>query len=262
MFSMSDNKDKILEQLQQLQLTQEEGKLYLELLRGPNTHLRLSTITGINRTKVYRLVENLEKRSLISRRVDDRGTFLIAADPATLEVSIVTTEEQVKQQREIFTQVLPLLESMKSQDNRSFVVRTYEKIEGLKQMCWHELKARGELLSMGGQTIEELIENHRWAEKHRNATVESGYQVREILNHDIDLPTFTNNAQYIQRYHSRQLHSNHVYFNEQVIIYNDTVAIYHWREEQKVGVEIVSPSYANMMRNIFEHYWQLAGEKK
>lgn len=40
--------------------------------------------------------------------------------------------------------------------------------------------------------------------------------------------------------------------------YNGTVATYHWREGERVGFEIVSAPYADMMRQMFEHYWQLA----
>ncbi len=262
---MSDNRDAILQQLNKLNLDQEEAKVYLELLHGSSTHLRLSVITGINRTKVYRLIENLEKRSLVARRTDDRGTFLVAADPATLEVALVTQEEIIKQQRAVFKQLLPTLESFKSSSGHAFVLRTYEGIEGLKQMCWHELKTRGELLGFGGQTIEDLIINHRWAEKHRALAAEAGYLVREILNYDIDKPAFTQrnfteNRKYMNHFHWRQLPSSVVYFNEQTVIYNDTVAIYHWREDQKVGVEIISPSYATMMRNVFENYWKVAKE--
>jgi len=255
---MSDNKNSILNQLHQLGLDYDEAKIYLELLREPNTHLRLSVVTGINRTKVYRLVENLEKRSLVARHTDDKGTFLVASDPTTLEVAIVTHEEKIKQLRTTFTQLLPTLESLKVQNGSAFVVRTYEGIEGLKQMCWHELQTCGELLSLGGQTIEDLITNRRWAEKHRALSVEAGYSIREIINHDVDLPTFTNNQEYMKRYQYRQMPSNLVFFSEQITIYNDTVAVYHWRENQKVGVEIVSKTYAHAMRSLFNQYWELA----
>jgi sugar-specific transcriptional regulator TrmB len=263
LFIMSDNKDTILEQLHQLGLTHDEAKIYVELLHEPNTHLRLSVITGINRTKVYRLVENLEKRSLVAKRTDDRGTFWVAADPGTLEIAVVTEEKKVRSQRQVLSQLLPSLESFKSRDKSAFVVRTYEGLEGLKQMVWHELKAKGEMLTFGGQTIEDLITDHYWAEKHRALTIEAGYTLREILNPDIDRPTFTNNETFMRyHYQYRQLPSSVVHFNEQTVIYNDTVSIYHWREDQKVGVEIISKTYANMMRKVFEYYWQIAKEGK
>jgi sugar-specific transcriptional regulator TrmB len=254
---MSDNKDTIRSQLHALNLSIDEAEIYLSLLQEPSTHLRLSRETGISRTKVYRLVEQLKKRSLVSTRVDDRGSFLVAADPSTLEVELVTAEESLKQRRSILEEIVPSLAALQAKDSKAFVVRTYEGEEGLKQMCWHELKTRGELLSFGNGTIEEIIANHRWAEKHRALSAEAGYTIREIISTDAQ-PTFTSNDLFMQRYKCRSILPKLITFNEQTVIYNDTVAIYHKASERKLGVEIISPAYATMFRNIFEHYWQLA----
>jgi len=255
-----DNKNNDLKKLQFLGLTQDEAKIYLELLRGPNTHLRLSYVTNINRTKVYRIIDNLEKRSLVSRRTDDRGTFLIAADPATLEVTIVTQEEKIKQQRKVYSQILPDLKSLIHHDKPTFMIQTYEGEEGLRQMFWHELKAKGELLILGGQTAEDLVGNHYWAEKHRALIVEAGFTMREIINIDFNPFPFTENQTYMKRYDYRQLSKEYIYFNEEIAIYNDTVAVYHWRENKKVGVEIISASYADVMRKMFEDLWKVANK--
>src|SRR5689334_6946361 len=104
---MLNNKDEIIKKLTKLNLSREEAQLYLELLKGPNTHLRLSHITGINRTKVYRLIEQLEQRSLVGRRSDDRGTFITARDYASLEIELISQEEKLKQQRKIFQDLGP-----------------------------------------------------------------------------------------------------------------------------------------------------------
>lgn len=255
---MSDSKDTLRDYLKALGLSQDEASIYLALLREPSNHLRLSRELGIARTKVYRLAEQLEKRSLIVRRTDDRGTFLIAADPATLEVTLVTQEQALRQRRATLMQAMPLLEALRTGDAHLFEIRTYEGIEGLKQMCWHELRTKGELLALGGQTVEDLIDDHRWAEKHRTLTAEAGYRIREILTPDINLPGFTDNLHFMQRYEYRQLPQSTLNAYEQMVIYNDTVSVYHWRERQKVGVEIISKSYANTMRQVFEHYWTMA----
>lgn len=93
--------------------------------------------------------------------------------------------------------------------------------------------------------------------------MEAGYTLREINNPDIDRPTFTNNETFMKNhYQYRTLPSSFIHFNEQIVIYNDTVAIYHWRENKKVGVEIISKTYATMMRSIFEHCWQIAEDPK
>src|SRR5438034_4026135 len=112
MFTMLNKQDMIFAKFRKLGLNTEEAKIYIELLKAPNTHLQLSRSTSINRTKVYRLVDDLEKRSLITRRTDDRGTFLVASDPKTLEVELVTEEGKLKTKRLILDQLLPTLETL------------------------------------------------------------------------------------------------------------------------------------------------------
>lgn len=256
---MMNNKDTIIEQLRILGLGRDEAKLYLELLRGPSTHLKLAHATGINRTKVYRLADDLEKRSLITKRTDDRGTFLVAADPATLEIAIVNQEEKLKTQRSAFDALLPVLTPIKQGDRSSFIVQTYYGVEGFKQMLWHELKAQKEVLIFGSGSIEELVNDRRWAEKHRAMTLQAGYIVREILNPGGKNEDFTEITEFMEKaYNKRLIPSDIVELAHQIVIYNDTVAVYHWREEQKVGIEIINKDYAAMQRQIFEHYWRMA----
>lgn len=253
-----NNKDTILEQLRTLGLTTEEGRLYVELLKEPSTHLKLAHATGINRTKVYRLIDELEKRSLIAKRTDDRGTFLVAADPSTLEVALVTQEKKLEAQRTAFSQLLPTLSELRKQEAQEFVVLTYEGVEGFKQMLWHELKTKGEELIFGSGTIQDLVQESNWAEKHRAMTVEAGYTIREILNPGEKLAPFTLNDAYMHRYTHRKVPTDVLLLKNQICIYNNTVATYHWRNDEKVGFEVISESYAAMMRQVFEQYWQLA----
>ncbi len=258
---MSNNKLNLLTLLNQIGLSREEALIYVELLKEPNTHLRLSHITGINRTKVYRLVAELEKRSLVGRRSDDRGTFLVARDPASLEIELLTLEEKLKQQRIALQTVLPELDMIKKRDSSKFIINTYEGVEGFKQMQWHELHTKGELLVLGNVTVEELVHNRRWSEQFRVRSVEAGYKIREIINRDYDAE-FTESNEFMDKvYTSRSVSEKELPIDTPVVIYNDTVAIYQFRHPQRVGVEIVNKSFANTMRHIFEHYWNLVENK-
>jgi len=257
---MMNNKNTLLEWLRELGLSGDEAMLYLELLRGPATHLHLARATGVNRTKVYRLAEQLVERSLVAKRSDDRGTFLVAADPTTLEVELVTQEERLKAQRGVFGRLLPALEGILAGQTSSFSVNTYEGADGFKQMLWHELKARGELVVFGSGTLEVLVEDRRWAEKHRARTVEASYRIRELLNPGGKPLEFTANAAFMSGFERRWLAPEVLTLEDQVCIYNDTVAVYHWKEQQKVGLEVASVGYALMMRQMFERYWALGGE--
>jgi sugar-specific transcriptional regulator TrmB len=256
------NNSIILSQLEVLGFNKEESIVYMELLKGPRTHLQISKAAGVNRTKVYRIIEHLERQSVVSKRIDDRGTFLMASDPSSLEVALITQEENIKQQRAVLGQLIPALSTLQGKDMQSFAVRTYDGAAGLKQMCWHELKAENELLSMGNGTIEQMISDKNWALEHRRRQIGSGHATREIVNYDYTTSELPELASELliksQLYSCRILSPTVLAMAHQTTIYNDTVAIYHWKQEKKVGIEILSASYAAMMRQIFEEYWQKA----
>lgn len=263
---MLNNKEVILRQLRKLDLSSHEAVLYFELLRGPSTHLKLSRITGINRTKVYRLITQLEQRSLVARRTDDRGTFLVVTDPSTLEVNLIEKETNLHKQRAIFSELIPNLGALQAPGGKDFIVNTYEGYSGLKQMCWHELKGTGDTYSLGNGTIEEISGDPAWAKQHRERQIARGYRSLDLINYNYTTETLPDLAS--QRliesklYDYRVLSPDILTFDSQTVIYDDTVAIYHWKHDEKVGVEIISKSYANMMRGVFKFYWNLAGQQQ
>ncbi len=251
----------MLEKLGTLGLTRDQAKVYLGLYRNPSTHLQLSRDTGVNRTKVYRIIDELEKRGLVARRTDDRGAFIVACDITELEVRLIQQEERLKKQRFILQGLASDLNALKD-ESASFFVQTYEGATGYKQMCWHELRTKGVLLSFGNGTIEEESSDSSWAGHHRERQIEAGYKTIEVTNYNYgENGTEAFTAQALLKaglYEHRRLSPDILAFDGQTIIYNDTVAIYHWKHERKVGLEIISKSYANMMRDIFYHYWELS----
>ncbi len=253
---MSD--DQLVSNLMRLGLSGEEVKVYLKLLQRAHTIAQLQRATGIARTTIYRILDKLGKRNLIITHVDEEGSSWVASDPKTLEVSISSQEAALQQQRSIVSDILPHLLTLQSQQNPLFVVHTYDGDDGFKQMCWNELKTKGILYCLGYATIEQLIPSRFWAEKYRTLSSRSDYTVREIKNDGQVPPTLSESESYMKRYSCRTLPKNTLQLDNQVTIYNDTVAIYHWAESRRVGVEIVNKDFATMMRNIAEHYWEIA----
>jgi predicted DNA-binding transcriptional regulator len=248
--------DGIVTGLQMLGLNGSEATIYTELLKSHATHAQLSQRTGINRTTLYRLVASLEKRGLVTLRTDDVGKFLVASDPSTLETDVITQEQQSRQQREIFTRLLPTLEHIKKRTEADFALHTYEGIEGFKRMLWHELKTKGECLCYGVGTLEDVVPDHRWVEMQRQKNLEAGYTLRELLNTPIR--SFTNVEGFTRGYQQRCIDATILPMNHMITIYNDTVATYNVYEGRRIGLEIVSKTYANTMRQVFEQFWILA----
>ena len=260
---MMDSKNGILLNLSRMGINRDQSKVYIYLLEnGASSHLAIARGTGINRTKVYRLVDDLEKLSLATVSIDDTGKKILPASPKNLEVKMAEVESKIEAQKAALAQALPKLTRMfKNQDaDLKFSVNTYEGVSGFKQMLWNELKAKGELLGFGSGTIEDLVQSRSWAEKHRQKTLDSGYSIREIVNPGKKKIKFTNNSDFYTKFHRRSIGEYRLNLQHQTIIYNDTVAVYHWRDDQKVGFEVINKAYADTMRQIFESYWEQAEE--
>lgn len=260
---MLNNKNDILLNLHRLGLSADQCKVYLELLSGPKSHLEIARKTGVNRTKVYRIADELIKRGLITEERADSGHQLAASDPANLEIVLTTEEEKIKAQRTLLSQTLPHLQTMFESGDKpadsDFLVNTYEGVDGFKQMLWNELKTKGEILIFGSGTIQDLIKSPRWAEKHRLKTMEAGYTIREILNPDGKPFEFTNNQEFVEKtYQRREIAGDTLPLGHQMCIYNNTVALYNVHGDQKVGVEVINKSFADMQRAVFERYWKVS----
>lgn len=260
---MLNNTDNITLSLKKIGLRPDECKVYLSLLDSPKSHLELARKTGVNRTKVYRIADELIKRGLVTVEQDDLGKRLAANSPDNLEIALTTAEEKLLAQRQLLDNIMPDLRNMFStqgtpKDN-DFIVNTYEGVDGFKQMLWNELKTKGEILIYGDGTIQDLIDDERWAEKHRSKTLEQKYTIREILNPGGKPANFTKNQEFIKKaFNRREIPADVLPLAHQMAIYNDTVAVYNWRDGKKVGFEVINPAFAAMQRAIFESYWRLA----
>ncbi|MFA9289569.1 MAG: helix-turn-helix domain-containing protein, partial [Weeksellaceae bacterium] len=72
--------------LSQLSFSDEEKAIYSALVtRGSMTILELSKAAGVNRTKIYRLLDDLKKRGIILEVVEEYKTVLKAAEIHNLE---------------------------------------------------------------------------------------------------------------------------------------------------------------------------------
>ncbi len=74
--------------LKTLGLSSDEVEIYLALMHAPSAPLSLSKFTGIKRTKVYAVLAQLEKRSLVVRQTDDKGTFYAVTEPNNLGIQL------------------------------------------------------------------------------------------------------------------------------------------------------------------------------
>lgn len=258
------NKQNIESKLKTFGLSSEEITLYLFLLEnGSKTLLEASRETGINRSKIYRIVENLKKKSIIEESQDAWGRTLSASPASNLEITIVEREKELQSQKETLPDIISILNTFGNSKNTEFEVKSFKGVEGIKQMVWNELKGK-ELLAFGQANLNSLV-GKKFAEKVRAEAVSRKQKIYELYNFDAIQNNYTQNIVY-QKHHIKALKIPKNLLNIQnfIDIYNNTVNIFNWSEKNKniSGISITNKPFANFYRQIFWHYWEMQEKKQ
>lgn len=125
-----------------LGLGQEIADLYLSLYaHGPQTISKLSRTSGVERTRIYRLIDTLLDSNLIELDAQQKRGVIKAAPISNLRILINQRQQELKN----LTDELELMEQVLSRNSLSYAdtrVQFFPGPEGLRQMLHHELSAK------------------------------------------------------------------------------------------------------------------------
>lgn len=258
----------IMELLQRFGLTKNEAEVYLLLAKTEwITVLDLSRKITIKRSTLYRILEALQNKGLVEIQVDDKTTYYKAATHKTFESIVTNKETEVNNLKSCLDDLalqLRLLTTISSQTQTT--VRFYRGKAGVQALEWKMCeKPKTELWIFGcNQWFERVSQD--FAEQIRQERVIKKIISREILNPqnaDKTAPdgttSWTKNKEYALK------HYLHRYINEEVLdIQNEinlsetTIYLYSFQKDEMVGIEIVNPGYARLMRQLFKLVWNQA----
>lgn len=253
------NNQLIYNQLIEFGLDEIEAKIYLCLLElGPRTPLQLSRETNINRSRIYRYIEKMMERSLIEETNDTWGKKLKASPPQNLQLLIAKKEDELKKELEMAPGLINTLLHFPSKSQSSFEIKHYKGIEGSKQMLWNRLSAHKEFLSFGYETMNEIV-GKNFAEKIRSEQIDRKIMWYELENvHDRGKYWYTNVSNWDKYYDSYCISPKILKIKHYLSIFNNTVSIISWQKGEHIGIEINDASLAEMQKQIFWHFWEIA----
>lgn len=253
------NKQIILTQLEQLGFEEIEAKIYLHLLeKGPRSYLELSRETNIDRSKIYRYVEKLAKKKLLEQLNDAWGKKIQAASPDSIALLVQEQEEELKTKRQFLPNLIQQLENLPSYTKREFEVKHYRGQEGLRQMLWNQLHAKKEILAFSHKNKNDIV-GKPYAEKIRTEQVDRKIMLYEIENEtDQGDYWYTNVPGWGNFYQSRHINPATLKIKQYIAIFDNTVAIINWSNNEEIGIEIINSSYADMQKQLFWKFWEIA----
>ena len=254
------NKIELKGKLILLGLNDKQAEIYLLLLKhGLTSLLELSRQSTINRTTIYRIVEDLKKINLVEEVLDDRGVKVKAAAPENLNLLLTQKETELNQLKSNLSDLISDLSAIKDQPTSSTQVVYFRGQSGLKQLLWNILKAKGESVGYGFADWNQSV-GREFAEKLRAERVKRQIYDREIQNTDQAGPMsdWTNVKNYDQIYQCRLLDKKIVDIKHDTYIYNDVFVFFYFIKNEMFGIEIHNAEIAKTQKQIFEVLWKLA----
>lgn len=253
--------DTILKFLGYLNLDIDESKVYLALVeKGELTVLQISREKKISRTNVYRIVDRLVERGLITEIKKDTKRLYNAVGIDQLEVLVKEEESRVEYLKEMLPQLQSILPNEQSIDQPGTHVKFYKGVNGIKQMVWNILESNGEVVGYTFRNLAEVV-SRDFALKWMQEFSFRGLVFRDIITENYlgsvkndtlasQVPTFKNETRFLPR--------TTLSITNQVDIYNNTVAYYHWHEGEILGVEVIDEKIAKFQKQLFEIVWRTA----
>jgi sugar-specific transcriptional regulator TrmB len=260
---MSEQTDKIINQLTQYGLDNDEARIYLTVLQNNDlSALEISRQEKIARTRVYRILDKLIEKRLVILKQASSGFRFVADDPDKIEELIIQKEVEVQNLKNGVVDLVQDMKQLVGMARSNSRVLYYQGQRGLSQVNWNLLKADKEVLSYEIATADAYLPQIE-AEKLRQAIVDHKTSIRTITNKN-KIDAYTEVKELVNNYcEIRSIDKQILDIRADVFIYNDVYCWCQYLSGQDIFcVEIYNENMATMHRQQFEQMWLLAKRMK
>jgi sugar-specific transcriptional regulator TrmB len=252
-------------------LNNEEIEVILFIAENENAKMSdISDATKIARSTLYRLIDNLEGKGLIKKKLTTQGNKLSIASLENLRNQL--TEKQVELNNQItqFDSLTDSILSLNKLDKVSPEVRYFEGKEGVRQLIWNSLKADKEIKCYTNAIRKEIV-GEKWltdycmqfvknslSEKVLGDTLYSKDSYQKFGGREKYYLPF---KEYFEKSDERVLDIPFLKIKGEIYLYNNVFAFYTWESEKLIGCEIQSEFIFQTQSSIFDVLWNLTSKK-
>lgn len=244
-----------------LGLTKKHALLFRAIARKTSsTPLSLARETGLNRSSIYRYLEDLKAAGLVDEILEPHSSRYAAGSPESLQAIILKQEAKLQIIRDGVPKLIQELQVTRENQAAETQVKYFRGVEGLKQMLWNAVGATHEFVGFGFEDWNTSV-GRSFAEKLRLRHIERGISSRELLNTlDPDYSyTRISRMEYQRFYTHRAIDPQIITIKHDTYIYDDVFAFYYHYLNEYFGVEIHNAEIAQTQKQIFEVLWNMAG---
>ena len=241
--------------LEQIGLTQGEIKTYLALLKiGSSSTGPIAKASQVSRSKLYSILDKLEKKGLVSH-IEKKGvTYFQATEPSKINDHLAEKEASLEKLKIDFNNFLPQLEAL-TKSKVTQKVTLYQSLKGLQTAHEHlylKLK-RGDSYVYYGAPKHQPQTHHLYWQRDHLRRIKAGIKCKLLYNYDTPKEVLENRNNY-KGCEARYMPTN---FNtpSYFAVFADTTLIVIPTDEPLV-VEIVSKEIADSFMSYFNDLWK------
>ena len=243
--------------LEKVDISSEATDVYVELVKlGPSSALQLTRKTEFSRTQIYRYLEDLQRKGLISSEKLSYGSLFRALPIENIEATIANKEAETAALRRGLGSMMAVLQQIAGTGGPKATVQHYYGIGGLKQVNWNLTKAVKEYRVLEAAHLSQHLDK-AFARRCRERFIERGLTSYDLTNAKSvkaeEMEPFD-----AQRAHIRYIDPKVLAINFEVYIYNDVVTLIDYDNEQPMAIEIHHSALNQMMKQLFDSMWQSA----
>lgn len=241
--------DKLLENLKEFGLEENEAKVYLASLSlGPTTILKLSKHGEVKRTTVYEIVDSLEMKGLMKKEIHGFKTLYSPEHPERLKNTLEAKST-------LLTRVLPELEGKYHLKGTESSIKYYEGLTAIKNVYDDLLKdsKRHDFYYAVSNTAEwQGIEDDYFMKNHVEKRVDLGLKINLLF---VDSDVAQKRKQFEHNYNEEirflpkdaNIHVDMVITQHKLVIFQ--------LHEPLVALVIENQTMINTQKEIFELLW-------
>ena len=235
-------------------LSPKEAKIYIAALELKEASiLQLAKKSGLNRTAIYSLLEDMQRKGLLLLYFKGARKVYTAQAPEVVK-------ESLKKRVTTFNSLIPELASLAETSSIKPKIRYNEGLEGIKNAYRGSLQSKeGKLYAFVG--VDRLFSESRalemfWEKEFIPARIRNKIQGLLVVPDNTEGRKFRELSK--EAFREVKLVPDSTYnFENEILIYNNTVAILSYSRGEKYALEIESTTIAHTMKMIWQMAWNL-----
>lgn len=234
--------------LEKIGLNQNESKVYLAALElGEASIQQIAKKSGVIRTTVYGVSQQLKERGLLSMATKRNKTFYMAEHPAKLN-------DDLKEKQHFLEKMLPELLSVANAIDKKPKIRFFEGVGGMKDVYFDTLQYHGqELLAWVPKESIDVFDVDYLTDYYVPMRLKNKIWVRAIAPDDTDMKWFKENDEKSLR-KTKVVSNDKFPFRVEINLYGkNKIGIIAF--EERIGLIIESEKIYTTLRSIFELNW-------